>query len=56
MGKPGQKTLDNELKTMNTKLPLLPVVGKEEHQLFEKLVVGKEEHQLSYCTTRTPQF
>jgi hypothetical protein len=31
---------------MNTKLPLLPVVGKEEHQLFEKLVVGKEEHQL----------
>ena len=46
MGKPGQKTLNNELKTMNTKLPLLPVVGKEEHQLFEKLVVGKEEHQL----------
>ena len=24
---------------MNTKLPLLPVVGKDEHQLFEKLVL-----------------
>jgi hypothetical protein len=26
-------------KTMNTKLPLLPVVGKEENQLFEKLIL-----------------
>jgi hypothetical protein len=31
---------------MNKKLPLLPVVGKEEYKLFEKLVVGKDEHQL----------
>ncbi len=27
-------------KAMNTKLPLLPVVGKEENQLFEKLVLS----------------
>ena len=32
-------TLDQQYlcKAINTKLPLLPVVGKEENQLFEKL-------------------
>ncbi len=33
---------------MNTKLPLLPVVGKEEHQLFERLVVAAPQGPLNF--------
>ena len=35
-------------KTMYTKLPLLPVVGKEEHQLFEKLVLTAPQGPLNF--------
>jgi len=35
-------------KAMNTKLPLLPVVGKEEHQLFERLVVAAPQGPLNF--------
>jgi hypothetical protein len=33
---------------MNTKLPLLPVIGKEENQLFEKLVLTAPQGPLSF--------
>ncbi len=35
-------------KTMNTKLPLLPVVGKEENQLFEKLVLSAPQGPINF--------
>ncbi len=35
-------------KTMNTKLPLLPVVGKEENQLFEKLVLTAPQGPVNF--------
>jgi hypothetical protein len=35
-------------KTMNTKLPLLPVVGKEENQLFEGLVLTARQRPLNF--------
>ena len=35
-------------KTMNTKLPLLPVVGKEENQLFERLVLTAPQGPLKF--------
>ena len=35
-------------KTMNTKLPLLPVVGKEENKLFEKLVLTAPQGPLNF--------
>jgi hypothetical protein len=35
-------------KTMNTKLPLLPVVGKEENQLFEKLVLTGPQGPINF--------
>jgi hypothetical protein len=33
---------------MNTKLPLLPVVGKEENQLFERLVLTASQGPLNF--------
>jgi len=33
---------------MNTKLPLLPVVGKEENQLFEKLVLSAPQGPINF--------
>jgi hypothetical protein len=35
-------------KTMNTKLPLLPVVGKEENRLFEKLVLSAPQGPINF--------
>ena len=35
-------------KTMNTKLPLLPVVGKEENQPFEKLVLTAPQGPVNF--------
>ena len=35
-------------KTMNTKLPLLPVLGKEENQLFEQLVLTALQGPLNF--------
>ncbi len=35
-------------KTMNTKLPLLPVVGKEENQIFERLVLTAPQGPLNF--------
>ena len=35
-------------KTMNTKLPLLPVVGKEENQLFDRLVLTAPQGPLNF--------
>jgi hypothetical protein len=35
-------------KTINTKLPLLPVVGKEENQLFEKLVLSAPQGPINF--------
>jgi hypothetical protein len=35
-------------KTMNTKLPLLPVVGKEQNQLFEKLVLTAPQGPINF--------
>jgi hypothetical protein len=35
-------------KTMNTKLPLLPVVGKEENQLFERLVLAAPQGPINF--------
>ena len=35
-------------KTMGTKLPLLPVVGKEECQLFERLVVTAPQGPINF--------
>jgi len=35
-------------KAMNTKLPLLPVVGKEENQLFEKLVLTAPQGPINF--------
>ena len=33
---------------MNTKLPLLPVVGKEENRLFEKLVLSAPQGPINF--------
>ena len=43
-------TLDHHYlcKTMNTKLRLLPGVGKEEHQLFQKLVLTTPQGPLNF--------
>ena len=38
-------------KAMNTKLPLLPVVGKEENQLFEKLVLSAPQGPINFEQT-----
>jgi hypothetical protein len=35
-------------KTMNTKLPLLPVVGKEENRLFERLVLAAPQGPINF--------
>ena len=35
-------------KTMNTKLPLLPVVGKEENHLFERLALTAPQGPLNF--------